>query len=505
MNITHGDDNLIVRYIQAFLQENYQDTLRVSGIYDEYTHRNLINYLTSPNVSSTDKVCEAIFDRMPEFERYFYCFRNIDEIEFVSKTNNKEVKRFLHYNEQSSDEASTYNKLTKVAKSHGWVIKAYIATDISSTDKYKVILTTNGETNIIPKDAVLPMVNLFNNHFYSNFEISDDGHGGGFIRQLTPGIDDNKTQLAYIECEENTTYTICHGYPGLSVLTICSYCENIDTIGEGKLVSDVQTTYLSTGVTYQYTTSPGSKYMLIQIPMNRILNATLEFNIDIKLGDVNLDGNVTQEDVDMLAYYLTLPDYSSDPTELTKGKYFNKAQFYAANLEYQSPDPGIGNITYTDLDLLTKYVNGEIEYIRINPDTGYPQYTRSYLAQIDNSKVRYANIICVTKGAFTDQNFPAKEFSDAHWAIHDTFIDYLLQIPITKYSDEEDIAYIQDKLTDLTTPYNIGIRGIYQDCLINFIKDYQHRHGILFETGYIDKITEDYILQDYRDIQYYGR
>ena len=54
MNINYGDTNLQVRYLEAFLQSEYSSTLRVSGIYDTYTHTNLIEYNNLPKVETVD-------------------------------------------------------------------------------------------------------------------------------------------------------------------------------------------------------------------------------------------------------------------------------------------------------------------------------------------------------------------------------------------------------------------------------------------------------------------
>ena len=60
MNISYGDTSLTIRYLEAFLQNEYNSTLRVSGIYDTYTHNNLVDYASLPEVLNANAMYEKL-------------------------------------------------------------------------------------------------------------------------------------------------------------------------------------------------------------------------------------------------------------------------------------------------------------------------------------------------------------------------------------------------------------------------------------------------------------
>ena len=66
-NLNIGDSNITVKYLQKFLQENYDTSVSSTGIYDLNTHRALYQYLTNSSIKDT------IFER--DKVLYFYnCF-----------------------------------------------------------------------------------------------------------------------------------------------------------------------------------------------------------------------------------------------------------------------------------------------------------------------------------------------------------------------------------------------------------------------------------------------
>lgn len=84
MNINYGDKGYVVKYIQAFLNENYDNSLAITGYYDTDTHRDLIDYLSLPNV--TVNRTTIINDLRSEFsfiDEFFVVDIGIDNIVFT--------------------------------------------------------------------------------------------------------------------------------------------------------------------------------------------------------------------------------------------------------------------------------------------------------------------------------------------------------------------------------------------------------------------------------------
>lgn len=520
MNISQGDTSLIVRYIQTFLQEYYTETMRVSGIYDEYTHENLIIYLSKPNISDSYKVAQDMMDEFPELRTLFNMFFTPDTVQFISKTKAQPVKDFL----QKED---TYNAISKSAQQHGWVLDKYIASGNNNTEKYEVVLGTNGKENIVPNRDLLPMINLFNNKYLMNLSIYNDGAGGGDLEELQTGINDDRTKLSYIEIEPNSKYTIYHGYPDYVQLTVGCYSGSPTNAQGGDAIDNVHSLYLAPGETYVYETPEETNILFIEMPWARDVEGILYSDMTLKLGDFNLDGNITQQDVDDLTEMLEQKAILIDPTASAQAKKEAKAKldsykpmcFYTVNFTNKVEHPTYEDIVEADRDLLQQYINREISSLE-QDQYGTPVWTRVYTQEIDNNKVKYSNVIGITKGEYNDVVIPTKDFVTEHWAIHDKFIDYITLMAITPYSAEYDIRTIQKKLDKLlplrSCTYDVtakeypllldkdglpftdrGPDGIYTEKLKELIVAFQEDRGIYFQTGYVNKDTESAIDQEY--------
>ena len=70
MNINFDDENLIVTNIQAFLKEEVDPMLVVSGCYDESTHEALIKYLKTPNTLDYISLREKIISEFTYRESF---------------------------------------------------------------------------------------------------------------------------------------------------------------------------------------------------------------------------------------------------------------------------------------------------------------------------------------------------------------------------------------------------------------------------------------------------
>ena len=563
MNISPGDTSLMVRYIQAFLQENYVSTMRVSGIYDEYTHEHLVNYISTPNVENAYIVSNTLIEEFPELGLLFTMYFSPDEIEFTSKTKSQVVKDFIQSEE-------TYNEINVAAQSMGWKIKSYISSENSNTEKFKIILSARNFVNIIPNRDLLPMLNLFNNKYITSFGLTDDGARSGLISELEIGINDDRTKLSYTEVEPDTIYSIYHGYPGTVELTIGCYSGTSVGIENVDPVENVQSIYLAPGEIYHYTTTESdmpneTKLLLIQVPWARAVEGTLYSDLKLKLGDFNSDGNIDYADFYMLcickypfdnqtgyAYYFenefyedeehTIPITHTDDLFhtykdiITENAYIwdgAKYLFVQDYDEYKSLIPGLTTLNFctvsftndvenptiddiedSDITILENYLDGTAPYLQTD-EYNNPIWYKIYTNELDNSKVKYSNVIGITKGDFESDYIPTDEFIQNHWSIHSKFIDFITLNAITPYSAEYDIRTIQQMLDYIIR--NKGIRdeegnqlknrgpnGIYTDELKQLVLLYQKEHNLTFRTGYVDSDTESILSKEAEEYKLYG-
>lgn len=213
MNIKYGDSNLTVRYLEAFLQEEYNNTLRVSGIYDTYTHNNLIEYINLPKVVSSEEMYDALlsqYSQIPieingvtEYKSITYCFaivRTVNTITCSSKSVNKPddlVEQAMRY----IMDANTQPSLLEFAKEYGWDLTTFISyVDTNSTDEYRIVLTQSTRKNLIPLDTC-SLVNLSTEDFMFDSKIE-----GNVISTNTSYC------TMIIPCKPNTEYIICHRF-----------------------------------------------------------------------------------------------------------------------------------------------------------------------------------------------------------------------------------------------------------------------------------------------------
>ena len=213
MNIKYGDSNLSVRYLEAFLQDEYNNTLRVSGIYDTYTHNNLIDYINLPRVVTSEKMYKAlleqynnipiVIDGQTEYKTISYCFsivRSIDTITCSSKSVNKPDDVVVQAMKYLMDK-NTKPTLLDFAKEYGWNLTTFISyVDTNSSDEYKIVLTQEKRKNLIPLDAN-SMVNLASENYM--FDTIIENNTISKLRQSCTMI---------VPCLPDTEYMICHRF-----------------------------------------------------------------------------------------------------------------------------------------------------------------------------------------------------------------------------------------------------------------------------------------------------
>lgn len=468
MNLVYGTNNYIVRYLQAFLQENYSHTVMISGVYDEETHKSLLEYLKLPNVETLLNVSNNIHDRYPYLAGEKSNSRLVgglfienlmaNSIRYISKDNNEEARECIDRLKQDG--------FYEFVESMGWIVTEFTNYNNSDNEKLYITIQSSGRKNVFPNDELSCMINQFNNQYYYNLAIRDG-----------VGIDDmvhysSAYKVAIIPCKPNETFTIAHGYVEPRDIVIGSSQFYVEDILGGNLPVDNVVDFrdlredsgednrLLYGSFITYTTTNNCKNLIVQMKQSSIGDLVVEnhtVDIPIRLGDINQDDKIDETDRILLSTCIT------EHTQL-----YNE-QLVAADIN------GDGEVDNKDLALLDKFLSGEI------PNLGVRYYTKEIGSEDDMVR------LLVVKG--DSSLVPFKQYASDPWLVHDKFINYLLDMSITKYSDEDTIAYGQRLVSSVISEY-IPEDGIYSDNMKEAIKRYQQSNGIYFPLGYIDVETE---------------
>lgn len=465
MNLLYETNNYVVRYLQAFLQENYSTTVSISGIYDSVTHNSLLNYLRMPNVASVDIFQRDLKSEYPELFDYFVIYRNKDDITFVSKSNNDETKEYMN---------NIRYDLMDYSKKYGYLVSEFTNYNNSDVDKLRIVIKSSGRENVFPNKDMLCMINAFTNDYMYGMAIRD-GVGQDDIIHTS-----DHYKVAVIPSEPNKEYTIAHGYTQVTPIVIASSQFYVDDLRKGDLrVDEVLQLDLGANNGVKYTTSSTCKNLLVQMPYaGSILDGgSTSIRVPVLLGDLNLNGVVDQTDRDILASGL-------DPETGSAIREFKGAQFVAANMDMIHVDEVTREqiIDNWDLAMLDDYLEGKISSLGVG-----------YYDQIVTGDQGDLNKLLVVEGSYPDDiHIPVEDFSDSPWAVHDKFLNFLLKMAINPYSDTDDIATYQRLFKSLYNEYNY-IPGYYDDELKKKIKDFQINRGIKFATGYMDVETKSEI------------
>lgn len=248
MNITYGDTSLAIRFLEAFLQNEYSNTLRVSGIYDTYTHNNLIDYATLPKVLDSNEMFDVLmgyYDKLGTYDNplnVFILSRSSNTIIFQSKatSENAEIEIIMELLRVGTpDKLSIFN----FVKKYGWSVTTFISKG-KSKDLYKIVLTQDARKNLIPTDA-LSLINLSTENFIFNTTID------GIIKTSHTDC------CMIIPCEPDTEYIICHRFDNPNsldpskqdpvTLTVATSPVLYPNDGEFCEVSDIETFSLVRG------------------------------------------------------------------------------------------------------------------------------------------------------------------------------------------------------------------------------------------------------------------
>lgn len=396
-NICFNDNNLMVSYIQAFLRENYSNSVLPTNIYDLQTHEALINYLQQPNVKEMNEAEYEYTKNFPELNTMFVMTLGADSITFTCKKINRNTSDFIVNNLDLFKEVSynigweiesyndyvdysfDINKDESVDNTDRLLLQKYLETgkgmteeqiensdfnidgridykdynllvDFINNKKLYITFRRQNRINYFPNKDMLKFINLFSNDYYFYKAINDE-QSQGKVHDSFSG----KYKVCVIKCKPGTTYTIAHSSALSQRLVIASMANNKRNLDVNTLYNIVDTV-VNPGNAVVYTTSKeneaktsrDAQYILIQCASNiEDYSSLQEVVIPLTLGDINQDGNIDNIDRKLLADYLYYPEGDSRRPSLTK------KQLAACDINND------GKITNTDLEWLVEYLNGD--------------------------------------------------------------------------------------------------------------------------------------------------
>ncbi len=193
--------------------------------------------------------------------------------------------------------------------------------------------------------------------------------------------------------------------------------------------------------------------------------------IYLDVGDINFDGKIDNEDYMLLAQY-TATGPNADKLPYNKANWTPTDKQLAVMNCRRDNEWHIQNINIDDAIYLYNYINNIGGII----DLGVTPYTVK--ANVSYEVTKNVSNLLIIEGHYDDTvNIPFLEFTKNDWAIHDKFFNYLFGMAIHKYSNTENISYLQKLLKEAYPMYYDDTAtfqvGIYTDNMKNIMKDYQ--------------------------------
>lgn len=548
MNIKFGMDNFYVRYLKRFLhQELNQDSNNILGKFDKNDLEQLITYLNLPNVKNMFVVQKEIVEKFPDLNTRFVPGLKDNEIVFKSKEITKQDSEFLtdnlddikEYCKSVGWEVSDINEWVDNSKDinsdgnvddddvrimHDIIFNGQIF-DESIMKKADINLDGNIDTddlrilndyilnaklyitikqcsrkNYFPNEDMKIFINQFDGTFLYDYAIRDQ-----------VGVDDiphpnteKLYKIALFKCYPGQKITIAHDFNQSVHMVIGSSPATLKQNIPGFMLGNVKEIDLLQGAGYQYTCSKASdgtgynaKWVCIQVPSDYgNLSVDKEVTETIRVGDINLDGEVNLQDYHLLAKYTS---YGPGSEEL----HWTPTRRQLAAMDIN----GDGVVDMNDTLMFEDYLHGYI------PDLGWKPYTYTIQADLTNSK-NVNNLLIIDGHYYEDEyctrgdiNIPFGEFLANEWVIHEKFFNYLLNMSIQPYSDSYNITYAQKLLKEVYPEHmydeSYFYPGYYSDKMKNLVKKFQVKHydyyyGDLNKDNKLDSVDLQ-ILREYLD------
>lgn len=531
MNINFGMDNFYVRYLKRFLNHEMMRTSSVLGEFDKNDLELLIKYLNLPNVKTMFEVQKEIIKTFPELNDLFNTQLGDNVILWTSKKIDSQTSTFLRDNSDALKEFCTsvgweiqdINDWVDMSKdinqdgsidrydrniiydiTHGNT-KAYDEATIKRADmdldgfvtnadmdifdnyvensKLSLSIKQSDRTNYFPNKDMLVFINQFVGTFIYGYAIRDNGGYDDLPHPSATGLH----KIATYKCTPGQKVTIAHNNPSTVHLVIGSSPATLQSNISNFLLTNVVEVDLRPGEYYQYTCSSGNTpdgydahYLCIQCPsdygkLSDKINVTRAY----ERGDINFDGKIDMQDYHLLARYT-----ASGP-----GK--EEYEWTATDLQKLVMDTNQdGDVTIEDAQLLYRFINGDTS----RPSLGFVYYSEE--VTVDGEMGTNVDNLLIIDGHYDRSvNIPFKEFTTKPWVIHEKFFNYLFGMAIHKYSNSDDISYLQKLLKEKFPQFADGdylYPGEYNENVKNLVRQYQTS-----KVGYTDgdlnkdnKITE---------------
>lgn len=513
MNIKFGTDNFYVRYLKRFLNQELQQNSSVLGEFTQEDLISLIKYLKLPNVKNMFEVEKEITNKFPELTTNFYTNLRDEEIIWKSKTISTTASNFLMDN---------YEDIKLYCKSVGWevediynwvdsnmdlnedrvideddrqllynVIHHRVPTDETllrkcdlnldgvvdekdldvldnylSSGRLSLSIQKSNRVNYFPNEDMLVFINQFQGSFLYGYSIKNyDGEH----RDDTPELDTQGLhKVALYECTPGQKITIAHNSTNPQEITIGSSGAILKQDVVGYVLQNIQTITLAPGESYQYTTtsreagSNDAHWVCIECESDYTdLAGQQTKTIALDVGDINFDGKIDMEDYHLLASY-TAKGPGSEEVHWTP----TPKQLAVMNVDETNT-----GIDVHDAVKLYKFIQGDPSI----PSLGVAHYTYTS-GNLSNSN--YISNFLIVDGHYNkDVNIPFSEFTYNDWAIHEKFFNYLLNMSIHKYSNSDDIYYLQSLLKEYYPDYkqdpDFYIDGVYGDKMKQLVRRFQ--------------------------------
>lgn len=553
MNIKFGMDNYLVRYLKRFLNNEYGRSNKILGKFQKEDLYTLISYLNLPNVKLMTEVQREIVQLFPELHSLFSIQLKDDEIVYASKQLSMECSEYIHrkLNDirnyclsvgwelgdtfdwfdtnmdinldgvvDAQDREIIYNIANGIQQYDSEITKRADINldglvndeDLEVFDNYilntrlYITIKKSSRKNYFPNKDMLVFVNQFDGSFMYNYAIRN---GEGYDN--LPHPDTSKThKIALYKCKPGQKITIAHSSNKTEHLVIgCSSATLRDNI-PSFILQNVQELDLKPGEGYQYTTTSkadgtgyNANYVCIQCPSDyNSLSGYEQGEMLLRVGDINFDGKIDMIDYHLLARYTAEGPGSEE-------LHWNPTPKQLAVMDI--PIPGVdgkaskdGIIDVNDARELYKFITGQSS----QPSLGYVTYKYDTTDSIQGTGDNVENLLIIDGHYSRDVNIPFSEFTENDWVIHDKFFNYLLGIAIHKYSDSEDITYLQKLLKDKYPEHSYDksyfYPGKYSDNMRNLVTQFQES-VVYYDIGDLNrdgKINRDDLILERSVIEY---
>ena len=526
MNIKFGTDNFYVRYLKRFINHELGMPTALLGKFDRNDLKQLIKYLNLPNVKTMFEVDTEIKEVFPQLGKLFNKQFNSNSIIYTSKKIDEETSTFLQENLDDIknfcsnvgwfiEDALDWVDLSKDINGDGSIdekdreiindiilngkgshsLIEYKKADINidgvvdytdlqlfndyvTNGKLSLTLGMADRKNLFPNKDMLIFVNQFDGTFLYNMAIRNDGIGG--VDDLPHPDTNGAHKIALYECKPGQKISIAHNQSQPVRLVIGGSPASIKSNITGLFLTNVVDTVVKAGELFEYTctsrkdgTGADVHYVCIQCPSSYSeISSNRKVKIQLDTGDINFDGKIDMEDYHLLARYTAKgPDvdkYKWTPT---------KKQLAVMNVRKDHQSTGID---IKDAEYLYRFIKGDPSIISL----GFSWYEVEQTVNVEDLP-NVSNLLIID-GHYKDANIPVMDFIQDDWVIHEKFFNYLLGMAVHKYSDGDDITYIQ-QLVKEAYPNHIYNKDFfyptfYSDEMREVVKEYQLKQ-IYYTTG----------------------